>query len=140
MNKKERVLDWLREYDSNMFEAWRVYCDDNCYYEDEIYDMEILDDYMYGCSATEIIDRCSDIDTSDNYFRDGMWGMESFNDIEDHIDIDALVDWIVEEDNDCGESELRDILDEYDDDEDDNEDIPSEMAQHNKEYLENRAK
>lgn len=116
---EEKILNWLREYDSNMMTAWREYCDDNCYYEDEIYDMDFLNEYMYGFSVIEIIDRCSDVDTSDYYFKDGVYGLESFNDIEDHIDIDSLVEWIIENDNDCGEDELREILDDGDD-----EDVP----------------
>ena len=93
MTLKE-ILENLSIYD--LVDAWNRYCENNGYYEDYLYDIELLDDVLGGLSATEIIEKCGEVNTYDDYFVDGIYGIESVDkyDVTDKIYIDDLADYI----------------------------------------------
>ena len=96
MSKTEVLSDRIREEleSLNKFDlvrAWNEYCDSENMHEDQIMFMEDLDGYLCDCKPSEILDRVgSDFSTSDDFFIDGCYGMESFDDPEDHVDLDDL--------------------------------------------------
>ena len=120
--KVEKMLDILKDlFDDDLVEIWNDYCDD---YNDDlkIYPIGDLDDWFTGMTATEILEACSDgdVDTSDLYFRDTpSQGVQTTCYPEDWIDLDAIVVYILEEHKDYDIDEIRDLLDEIDEDEDD---------------------
>ena len=90
--------------DSEMIDLWNEYCGDNGYYDDRIeyFDEGVFNDLMSGKTPYEIyqiIDN-SDISFFDDYCRYDGYELNTFSDIYDSIDIDNLVKWVIEEEND----------------------------------------
>jgi len=119
-NLNERIVDVLTNSltESELVSVWNEYCDRNNYFDDRIEDMGFLDDECEGMSATDIIKFVSgeEFDIHDNWYKHTIYGLRSFDDPVDEIDIDDLANYIEAHDDDLGESELRDVLDETDDD------------------------
>ena len=112
--KREKLQAIIDNADDNdIITWWNDHCDCDT---NTIYYMDELDDYFIGrnCkSATGIIDSLdSGFSTSDYYFTDGIYGLESFDDIYDVVDDDDLIDYMLEIDEDFGNDDIRDILDE----------------------------
>lgn len=135
MNKEQFIenLKSLPAYDkvyiNNEYSSWEDY---DAYIEY----VENLDDHCYGMSAIEIIDRFSDIDTSRTFWKDGCYGIDSFDDPDDYIDWDCVADWIIENNNDFDNEDIREWLDELKDDEE--QDIPAYMVENNRKVVEER--
>ena len=76
------------------------YVKEHLYWESEYRPMDSLDDYFYGRSATDILNSISDsFDTSDEYFYDGGYSLEStdspdydYDEINDEGFIEILYD------------------------------------------------
>ena len=51
------------------------------------------------------------MDTNDDYFKFTIYGVQSFDNISDYVDFDALADYIIDNDEDLNDDELREILD-----------------------------
>ena len=103
---EDLVFDTINNMsDSEMIDLWNEYCGDNGYYDDRIeyFDEGVFNDLMSGKTPYEIyqiIDN-SDISFFDDYCRyDGYDELNTFSDIYDSIDIDDLVKWVIEEEND----------------------------------------
>ena len=118
----ENAVDNLNE--SDLMYIWNEYCDYNNYYEDKVYYVSELDELCYGMKPTEIISRYGDLDSFE-YFTDGVY-TEGSNDLLDLIDYGALIDYIIDNEEDFDNSDIADALEEieeeYDDDWDDEED------------------
>lgn len=89
--------------DSEMIDLWNEYCGDNGYYYDRIeyFDEGVFNDLMSGKTPYEIyqiIDN-SDISFFDDYYRYNGYELNTFSDVYDSIDIDDLVKWVIEEEN-----------------------------------------
>ena len=99
--------------DSEMIDLWNEYCNDNGYYDDRIeyFDEGVFNDLMSGKTPYEIyqiIDN-SDISFFDNYCRYDGYELNTFTDIYDSIDIENLVEWIIEEENDLCNSDIDEL-------------------------------
>ena len=117
----ERVENAIENMDeSDLVEIWNEYCDRRNYSDDHIFGMYEIDDYLSNMTPTEIIDKVvgSNFDTSDDWFKDGIY-FESFSDVPSNIDEDDLINYIIIEDEDFGNSDIRDALDEDDEDNED---------------------
>lgn len=99
--------------DSEMIELWNEFCDDNRYYDDRIeyFDEGVFNDLMAGKTPYEIyqiIDN-SDISFFDDYYRYDGYELNTFSDVYDSIDIDNLVEWVIEEENDLCNSDIDEL-------------------------------
>ena len=99
--------------DSEMIDLWNEYCGDNGYYDDRIeyFDEGVFNDLMSGKTPYEIyqiIDN-SDISFFDDYCRYDGYELNTFTDIYDSIDIENLVEWIIEEENDLCNSDIDEL-------------------------------
>lgn len=115
------VVDEMRG--SDLVSLNNEYCNETDYMDDYIEYMDMFDDIVGGYTPTEIAGLVADtgFSVNDNYFKFTIYGIESFDFPEDYIDIDAIVDYICENDNDLGDSDIRDALDEWEENENDHD-------------------
>lgn len=123
MTKKELLIDLLdnmAEYE--IVDLHNEVADANRDYEAHIYHMDSFDEMMSGLSPSEIVNATQeDFDINDEWFIDGIYGLESFYDAFDHIDTDEVAQVILDDDDSFGNAEVQDFLDEYADYDDDDE-------------------
>lgn len=89
------VLDRLfKLFPEDEWENALIELDDYCGYlgDDRWYDISDLDEMMYGMTPTEIIEESGNIDLSDDYVRNGIWGWETTDEVDysDYIDTSAI--------------------------------------------------
>lgn len=123
MTKEERLQNIIDNLDeSEVLTMWNERCDSNYYDDDRIYYMSELDDLFGKMWASDFLDKFDrDFDGSDDYFKYGVWGVESFNDIYDVVDDDELITYIIDEDEDFNNDEIREILDAEEEEEEEEE-------------------
>ena len=122
---KERVTEAVEGLnDADAIEAWNYYCQDNNYW-DEYIEYNDPDELLINCSPTEVIRRTnnSDYDLSEDYCvidsSDGE--MHSFQHVTDDVspfDVETLVDYIVENNEDCGVFDIQMALEDDEEEED----------------------
>lgn len=121
----ERIVETLTDTltTAELVDVWNEYCNNNNYYDDRIENMGFLDEDLDNLNATQIIRLVSgkDFDVHDDWYKHTIYGLQSFSDPADEIDIDDLADYIERNDNDLGSSDIRDTLDETDDDDNDDD-------------------
>ena len=115
MTKTEMIKD-LRENmsESQLYTIANEYFDKTGYYDDRIYDMDEFDEIMDGMSPWNIATKIFYEDFRPNYncFRFyGYANLESFDYISDEVDLEEIADYIVDNDEDFGDSGIREILD-----------------------------
>lgn len=119
MNRQEEVI--IEEINNvvesftekQSIEAWNNYCDENYYEEriDYLSDDEI-NDYFSNKTPAELIRMGKDVDLDNKYFYFHLGELNTTDDIYDVVDDSEIVDYIIDYDDDCGDSELRELLDE----------------------------
>lgn len=118
----ENAVDNLNE--SDLMYIWNEYCDYNNYYDDRVYYVSELDELCYSMKPTEIISRYGDLDGYE-YFTDGVYTKGS-NDLLDLIDYGALIDYIIDNEEDFDNSDIADALEEIEEEDDDDWDDDEE--------------
>lgn len=106
------VVNNLNEY--NQFCLWNDYCDANSYYDDKLYEMAEFNEFFRDTEPLDII-RCANENFSpnDDYFKfDGCGDPISCNYPDDVADWISVVDYCIQNDRDFGYHEIRDILEE----------------------------
>lgn len=98
--------------DDNLLSFWNEYCDSYGCYEDRIYYYEELDDLCYGMSATEVLDKFSDLNGC-TYWKDGIYGAEALDYVSEGVDVDDIVDYIFRNEDDFGNVEIEEAIEEY---------------------------
>ena len=95
-------------------EAWNNRCEKMRYYEDYIHTLsdEVIDEEFYNKTPSELIRMGRDINLNDDYYYYHLDELRTTNDIYDVVDDSEIADYVIEYDDDCGDSELRDLLDE----------------------------
>lgn len=111
----ENAVDNLNE--SDLMYIWNEYCDYNNYCDDRVYYVSDLDELCYSMKPTEIISRYGDLDGFE-YFTDGVY-TEGSNDLLDLIDYGALIDYIIDNEEDFDNSDIADALEEIEEEDDD---------------------
>lgn len=109
-NIKEVVEDFK---EAKLVELWNEFCNKN-YYEEVIYylsDYEI-NDLFSNKTPAELIRMGKAIDLDNKYFYFHLNELNATDNIFDVVDIDELVDYIIDNDNDCNDTDIRDLLDE----------------------------
>lgn len=110
--------DRLREYLEDLTKVekvslWNRYCDANGYYDDKIYFTDIdLETMLENLSVSSIFHTLVGNDLSLPCF---VWG-EDFEtgDLQEFFETDDIIEYIIRQNNDLGDNEIRDILDEED--------------------------
>lgn len=114
MSKKARLREVLENLTKwGLVGVWNEYCDSNYYDDDRIYRMGDFDDLMSRCSPTEVVESInSNFSTADDWCRATAYGWESFDDVEDVIEMDDLIDYILDNESPLGCDDIRYFLDE----------------------------
>lgn len=105
------VVEEFKE--DKLVELWNEFCDKN-YYEERIGYLsdDEINDYFSNKTPAELIRIRKDVDLDDDYFYFHLGKLYTTDDIFDVVDIDELVDYIIDNDNDCNDTDIRDLLDE----------------------------
>lgn len=128
MTLKEKIKACLEDMtERDLIEVFNRYCDENQYSEDRFYPMCDIDMMFQDCSPTEIITALAkDFDIDAEYFRDGIWGVDSWSESEASGEI--LKNWvgdvakyIAESREDFDNDDIAEVLDEEDSEGDDEE-------------------
>ena len=121
MAKTEIIKDLLENMsESQLYIIVNEYFDKANYYDDRIYDMDEFNEIMSGMSPSDIATKIfyGDFRPNDNYFRfDGYANLQSFDYISDEVDLEEIADYIIDNDEDFDNSDIREILDEEDEEE-----------------------
>lgn len=112
----ERIRNILEDFtDDELIEVWNRYCEKN-YYEEMIYyisDVEINN--LFSDKTPDELIRMgfeNDIDLDSKYLYFNLEEPYTTDDIYDVIDMGDLIDYIIEYDDDCGDLDIRELLDE----------------------------
>lgn len=105
----DEILDILRALSD--FELVELH-NDKVGYDDEIHFMADFNSDMADVSPVEIVAKCSGIDVDDTFYRFDAWGeAESTNDLESWWDLEEFVEDLIDDDEDLGYDNIRNILD-----------------------------
>ena len=109
-NIKE-VVEYFKE--TKLVELWNEFCDKN-YYEERIYYLsdDEINDLFSNKTPAELIRMGSNVDLDNKYFYFHLDELNTTDNIFDVIEIDELVDYIIDNDNDCNDTDIRNLLDE----------------------------
>ena len=109
-NIKEVVEDFK---ENKLVELWNEFCDKN-YYEERIYYLsdDEINDLFDNKTPAELIRMGSNVDLDNKYFYFHLGELNTTDNIFDVVEIDELVDYIIDNDNDCNDTDIRDLLDE----------------------------
>lgn len=106
--------------DEELVSIWNEYTTDP---DDRIEPMYRIDELYADMKPSEFLSSLgSDFDINADYFKDGIYGLETVSDPRDEIDIDDLAAYITDTGTTFFNSELTDVFDEWEE-ENDNEDI-----------------
>ena len=99
--------------ENKLVELWNEFCNKNCYEEIIYYfsDYEI-NDLFSNKTPAELIRIGKDVDLDNKYFYFHLGKLNTTDNIFDVVDIDELVDYIIDNDDDCNDVDIRDLLDE----------------------------
>ena len=118
MRTEKRIVENIRAVvedfkEGKLVELWNEFCNKNCYKEVIYYlsDDEI-NDFFSNKTPAELIRMGSNLDLDNKYFYFHLNELNSTDNVFDVVDIDKLVDYIIDNDNDCNDTDIRDLLDE----------------------------
>ena len=99
--------------ENKLVELWNEFCDKN-YYEEVIYYLsdDEINDFFSNKTPAELIRMGSNVDLDNKYFYFHLNELNTTDNIFDVVDIDELVDYIIDSDNDCNDTDIRNLLDE----------------------------
>ena len=117
-NEEKMIVENIREVvedfkENKLAELWNEFCDKN-YYEERIYYLsdEEINDLFSNKTPAELIRMGSNVDLDNKYFYFHLNELNTTDNIFDVVDIDELVDYIIDNDNDCNDTDIRNLLDE----------------------------
>lgn len=124
---KDRIIEALNDMsDSDLYYLFNQYCEEAGYDDDRIEDMDNFDELFQG-SAWDAVRAAyyGDFRPTDNYFIFNAYGnLVSFDYLTDKnspYDEDQVADFIIDNENALDNSDIQDILDEYNESEDEEE-------------------
>ena len=117
-NEEKMIVENIREVvedfkENKLVELWNEFCNKN-YYEEVIYYLsdDEINDFFSNNTPAELIRIGKDVDLDNKYFYFHLNELNTTDNIFDVVDIDELVDYIIDNDNDCNDTDIRDLLDE----------------------------
>jgi hypothetical protein len=111
----ESIRVVVEDFNENkLVELWNEFCDKSYYEEriDYLSDDEIINDLFSNKTPAELIRIGKDVDLDNKYFYFHLGELNTTDDIFDIVDIDELVDYVIDNDDDCNDTDIRDLLDE----------------------------
>lgn len=121
-NEEKMIVESIRVVvedfkENKLVELWNKFCAEN-YYEEVIYylsDDEINDLFSNSNKTTaELIRIGSNVDLDNKYFYFHLDELNTTDNVFDVVDIDELVDYIIDNDDDCNDIDIRNLLDKLD--------------------------
>ena len=116
--KIKKIIEEMR--DDDKLSLWNKYCGLNNLYNDYIYYMEEFDTIMDGEEPWKIVRWCyfGEFNPTHQYFWFNDYGnLESTDYIDDKIDIDEIVDYIIDNEEDFVYTEIMEALEEMEEEE-----------------------
>lgn len=117
-NEEKMIVENIREVvedfkENKLVELWNEFCNKN-YYEEVIYYLsdDEINDWFRDKTPAELIRMGSNVDLDNKYFYFHLDELNTTDNVFDVVDIDELVDYIIDNDNDCNDTDIRDLLDE----------------------------
>lgn len=117
-NEEKMIVENIREIvedfrEEKLVQLWNEFCNENYYEEriDYLSDDEI-NDYFSNKTPAELIRIGKDVDLDNKYFYFHLNELNTTDNVFDVVDIDELIDYIIDNDNDCNDTDIRDLLDE----------------------------
>lgn len=117
-NKEKMIFENIKEVveyfsENKLVELWNEFCDKN-YYEERIYYLsdDEINDLFSNKTPAELIRMGSNVDLDNKYFYFHLNELNTTDNIFDVVEIDELIDYIIDSDNDCNDTDIRDLLDE----------------------------
>ena len=117
-NEEKMIVENIREVvedfkENKLVELWNEFCNKN-YYEEVIYYLsdDEINDFFSNKTPAELIRMGSNLDLDNKYFYFHLGELNATDNIFDVVDIDELVDYIIDNDYDCNDTDIRDLLDE----------------------------
>ena len=117
-NEEKTIVEDIRvaveDFEENkLVELWNEFCNKN-YYEELIYYLsdDEINDWFSNKTPAELIRMGSNVDLDNKYFYFHLGELNTTSNIFDVVDIDELVDYIIDNDNDWNDIDIRDLLDE----------------------------
>lgn len=112
---KTKLMELLENMDAeDLRSVSNEYNEVVCCYDDEIYRMDEFDDVCQGWTPTDIAKKIlgEDFSLDDDYFVFTIYGIESFSrfNLINHVDIEEVVEYIIENENCLGNSDVDNIL------------------------------
>lgn len=120
MKTKEQIEEFLENElsESELISVWNEYCEANSYFDDELYDMCMFDDFLGNCTPTEVLESVSsDFNIRHNYFYCDVYGYESCDYAEDHVEFSDLAKYIHDNEDSLGCDDLEDFMHEDEEEE-----------------------
>lgn len=116
MDKYEKIMNLLKEEDPvTLILLNNAYCEGN-YYENYIYPMNSIEEVLEGCSLRCVLRKVAhkDFNIRDRFFQMTATKFVSFDDIEDgnQMYFEDIVQYIIDNDADLGDVDIREILEE----------------------------
>lgn len=99
--------------ENKLVELWNEFCNEN-YYEEVICYLsdDEINDLFSNNTPAELIRMGSDVDLDNKYYYFHLGELNTTDNVFDVVDIDELVDYIIDNDDDCNDIDIRDLLDE----------------------------
>ena len=117
-NEEKMIVENIREVvedfkENKLVELWNEFCNKN-YYEEVIYYLsdDEINDFFSNKTPAELIRMGKGVDLDNKYFYFHLGELNTTDNVFDVVDIDELVDYIIDNDNDCNDTDIRDLLDE----------------------------
>lgn len=125
VERKNRIVECLSNLaGDDLIQAWNTMCDEECWTE-RVYPMSSIWEYLMDWEPDEIFNEFAGNKSFDPihnfFFCHEIYGLESFDYFSDDncpIDYSDLADYIERTDDDCHLPELKDLLEELNDEED----------------------
>ena len=109
---RDHVKDVINDMSNNdLFVVWNDYCEENKYYDDMVWEMHFFDEAYADKSPLEIAEyvRGVNFNPRHDYYVDGI-GPKSADFVDDLVDTDELVSYIVRTKESFGNAELEEAL------------------------------
>ena len=117
-NEEKMIVENIKEVvehfkEDKLVELWNEFCNKN-YYEEVIgyISDDEINDFFSNKTPAELIRMGSNVDLDNKYFYFHLGELNTTDNIFDVVDIDELIDYIIYNDNDCNDTDIRDLLDE----------------------------
>lgn len=123
--KKQAIIDIINNMsDDEMVCIWNNYLDETNYSDNRIYSVDEIDEILCDTKPWEILRMgfYGDYRPCDAFFKfDGYGNLKSFDYPSDEIYADEIAEYCIDKDEDFDSDEIREILDEEDEEEKDDD-------------------